>query len=361
MPPECLRPDLPSPSSFTVTELPYEAKLDQNEAPSDLPRPLKRRLAELLVDAPWNRYPQPDEYRAAKAHCAEVLGIAPERLALTVGADQVIQGAFLLAGGPGRRARWFEPTYPYVSLASRVTGTMGEGIVLGPDVDQQIDAAKITTAPGPHLVVLVSPNNPTGGAVAREALDAALADPARLVLVDEAYADFAGESVLGEAGPPRPNLLVARSLSKSLLAAVRLGFAIGHPEVIAAFERTYTAPYHLNTFQLRVAAAYGEILPFVREAAGAVVEERGRVLAALRALPGVSTQDSRGNFLLFAVDGGAERALALHGELARAGIRIRNVSGLPGLGAHLRVTIGHPPENDRFLTALGALLRTRLG
>src|SRR5436190_15871809 len=131
----CLRPDLPPPGSFTVIEEPHRAKLDQNESAIDLPGELKRELAAELAARSWNRYPQPIEYREAKQKLATAIGVEPDSVALTVGCDQVIQAAFLLAGGGGRRARLFEPTYPYIGLMSRATGTLGEGVVLGEDVD----------------------------------------------------------------------------------------------------------------------------------------------------------------------------------------------------------------------------------
>ena len=346
----CLRPDLPAPTTFTVSEKPHRAKLDQNESAIDLPESLKRELASALAAGAWNRYPQPKEYLEAKARFGAAVGVAPEQLALTVGCDQVIQAAFFLAGGPGRRARWFEPTYPQFALDSRVTGTLGEGIVLGEAVDA-LEPAQVTAPPAPHLVCLVAPNNPTGGSFSREVLDAALADPDRLVLVDEAYADFAGESVLAEA-TTRPNLLVGRSLSKSLLAGVRLGWAVGHPEVIAALERVYTAPYHLNALQLLVASRYDEIKAHVGAAVAGVRAERERVREALARLPGVTVWPSRANFLLFGVPDAGQLAA----DLADRGVRVRDVSGLPGLASHLRVTIGARQENELFLAALGELV-----
>jgi histidinol-phosphate aminotransferase len=344
----CLRPDVPTSGSFTVTELPSRAKLDQNEAAVDLPAELKRALVEELCQERWNRYPQPKDYREAKTKLAAALGLVPECVALTVGCDQVIQAAFLIAGGPGRRARWFEPTYPYIALAADATSTGGGAVVLGEDVDAEITPARVLFDPAPHLCVLVRPNNPTGGMASDAALSAALEDPARLVLLDEAYADFAGESRL-DAIQAHPNLLIGRSLSKSLLAAVRLGFAVGHPEAISAIERIYTAPYHLNSLQLRVAARYGEILPYVRDAARAVAGERERVFAALAALSGVTPRPSRANFVLFRLERDAVQA---HRALAQAGVRVRNLRGLPGLAAHLRVTVGTRAENDLFLAAL---------
>jgi histidinol-phosphate aminotransferase len=352
----CLRVDLPSATSFLVSELPHVAKLDQNESAVDLPADFKRELARLLADTPWNRYPQPREYQAARAALADSLGVPPGCVALTVGGDQVIQAAFLLAGGPGRRARWFEPTYPYVPLAARVTGTAGDAVVLGPDLEGRLDAAAVRGDGTPvDLVVLVSPNNPTGGVVGRAAVEAALQDERRLVLVDEAYVDFANAPSWIDEATRRPNLIVGRSLSKSMCAAVRLGFAVAHPQIIATLERIYTAPYHLNALQLRVAERYGDLLPFVRSAAAQVRGERERVRAALARLNGISPRPSQGNFVFFDV-GAVTGASALQSRLARAGVRVRDVSGLPGAGEALRVTIGTREENETFLARLGEQL-----
>lgn len=351
--PACLRPELASTAVFTVTELPHVAKLDQNESAVDLPAALKRSLADELAGSAWNRYPQPRAYLEARARLAEALALPPEHVALTVGGDQVIQAAFLLAGGPGRRARWFEPAYPYIPLAARVTGTLADPIVLGPDVDH-LDPATIVRGYRPDLIVLVSPNNPTGGVVSDAALAAALADDHRLVLLDEAYADFADAPSRLELATKLPNLIVGRSLSKSLCAGVRLGFAVAHPHIVSTIERIYTAPYHLNLWQLLLAARYGEILPLVRAAAASVRVERARVHAALLAL-GLAPRPSQGNFIYFPVPAPAAE---LHTRLAQAGVRVRNVSGLPGAGSALRVTIGTAAENDAFLAALAGAGRS---
>lgn len=347
----CLRPELPPPTSFTVTALPCTAKLDQNESPVDLPAELKRSLLDDLAGRAWNRYPQPAHYVAAKAAFGRAVGIEPDRLCLTMGGDQTILAAFHVGGGPGRRARWFEPTYPYVAHAARLTHTEGGGVALGAEVDARIDVAAIEAAPRPQLVALVSPNNPTGGCVAREVVEAALADERRLVFVDEAYADFAGTSLAGDSAR-HANLMIGRSLSKALLAGMRLGYVIAHPEVIRVLEQLFTAPYHLSAMHLVLAARYGEIAPYVRDAVAQVVAERARVFEALSALDGVAPRPSEASFVLFAVDGGPARAQAVHGALATAGVRVRDVGGLPGLASYLRVTIGTAPENDAFLAAL---------
>lgn len=352
-----VRSDLPPPSSFTVTQLPWSAKLDQNESAVDVPDEVKRAVVERLASAAWNRYPQPAQYAEAKRALAAVLGVEPERVCVTVGADQAILAAFHLAGGPGRRARWFEPTYPYFALAAQLTHTEGDGVVMGGDFDEGIEVEQVVAAPSPHLMVFAAPNNPSGASPRAQVIEAALDGERRLVLVDEAYAEFAGATRLADAGARHRNLVVARSLSKSLLAGVRLGLLVGHPELIGAAETLFTAPYHLNALQLVLVAGYAEVAPHVGAAVRQVIAERERLRAELAAIDGITPYPSRANFVLFRVAGPSRRATELHGALARAGVRVRDVGGLPGLAGHLRVTVGTPADNDAFLTALRACAR----
>lgn len=347
----CLRSDLPAGYPFQVSQLAHRVKLDQNESGIDLPADLKRELTAELAARAWNRYVQPDDYTRAKRALAALFEQPPERVALTVGADQAIEAAFLVGGGPGRRARWFEPTYPFIATAARRTSTRAEPVALGRDIDRRLDPAAVLAPDPPDLVALVSPNNPTGGVVSEAVLDAALSDPRRLVLVDEAYFEVSGWTAAARLDRA-DNLFIARSLSKSMLAGVHVGCAIAHPDAIAALERLYTAPYHLNAWQLLCAERYELIRPHVRRAADAVRTERERVAAALRGhqLP---VLDGRANFLAFEI---GARAGAVWQGLAEAGVRVRDLGGLPGLAGFLRVTIGTAVENDLFLEEIVRLL-----
>lgn len=349
----CLRSDLPAAYAFSVTELPCQAKLDQNETAVDLPAELKHELMAELAARPWNRYVQPAEYMAAKAALAAVFGLPAESVALMSGADQAIEAAFMIAGGPGRRARIFEPTYPYLAHAARRTSTMVDAVHLGVDIDSMLTPERVAAAPRPELIALVSPNNPTGGLVAESVVGAALADDRSLVFVDEAYAELSGHSFASWV-PAHANLVLARSLSKSLLAGVHLGFIHAHPEIIALVERMYTAPYHLNVMQLQLARRYGDVTPHVRAAAADVLAERERMSAALAAMDEIEPRPSRANFILFAVAGEPARARRVSARLAAAGVRIRDVGGVVGLEGYLRVTVGTAAENQLFLSALSS-------
>lgn len=346
-----LRPDLPGAYPFRVTQKPHRAKLDQNEGAVDIPSDLKHDIAEELAARPWNRYVQPAEYLEAKRGLGDALGFDPDAIAITVGGDQAIEAAFLVAGGPKRSARWFEPTYPYISHAAGRTFTREQPIPLGLAVDD-VTVDQVLAEPLPNLIAFVVPNNPTGGVVDAAVIDAALADDSRLVLVDEAYYDFSGVTFADRLAS-HPNLMIARSLSKASLAAGHVGFVLAHPDVVAHIERMYTAPYHVNAMQVALARRFGDIAPHVRAAAAGVVSERARVTEALRALSGVEPRDSLANFVLFHV---GVRAAAIHTAMANAGVRIRTLDHVPGLDGYLRVTIGSTQDNDVFLVELRRVL-----
>jgi histidinol-phosphate aminotransferase len=345
---ELLRPDVPLKPSFSVSEVPHRAKLDQNESPFEPPAEVKRAIVQGLEGRAWNRYPQPRRYAEVKERFAAALGLAPQQVVLTAGCDQVILLAFWAAGGPGRRARIFEPTYPMFGYYGRITGTTVDRVVLDADFDL---AAEGLGSPV-DLLCLVSPNNPTGDGPDRALiLEALQRRPRGLVLVDEAYADYARSSVV-DLLDAHPNLLVGRSLSKAMLAGVRLGYAVGHPELITALENLLFVPYHLSALQLEVAWQLDQVLPHLERRVDQILAERERVDVGIRAL-GCRTYPSRANFVLFEVGDAA----ATYAALLERGVRLRDVSGMPGLGQHLRVTIGTDEENAIFLDALADALK----
>ena len=345
MPLRFIRPGLPTRSALTVSSLPCRAKLDQNESPSDLPVELKAELSREIERAGWNRYPQPSDYVEARRAFAAALGLDPDRVVLTAGCDQAIQGAHFVAGGPGRRALVFEPTYPMLAHAGLMAGTEVRRVELGPGYELRPEHVA-----GDHdLLLVASPNNPTGSSVPREVVEAALGTRA-YVFVDEAYHDLSRRTVL-DLLEVHPNLMVGRSCSKSLLAGMRLGYAVSRPEVALRLDQVLTAPYHLGVAQLVLARRFAEILPHVAAAADGAIAERERLRAALERL-GLFVYPSEGNFLLVRTD----RAAELYEALARRGIRLRHAPLIPGLAGHLRVTVGTRAEGDLLVESLAELL-----
>lgn len=347
LPSGLLRPGLEVTSSFGVSARPHRVKLDQNESPLDVPPAAKEAILTALSSAAWNRYPQPVRYAEVKERFAAAIGQPAERVLLTVGGDQLILLAFWAAGGLGRRARVFEPTYPMFAHYAQITQTPCDRPVLGADF--AVEAGWPGGGERVDLLFLVSPNNPTGDGPGRRYCLEALGRHG-LVVLDEAYADFAGESLL-DLVPSHPNLLVARSLSKTMLAGVRLGYGVGDPELVGVLERLLFAPYHLCELQLLVARHFELVRPALAARVAEIVAERARVAGEIRRL-GLRPFPSRANFILFEV----EDAARSYGALLDRGVRVRDVSSLPGLGRHLRVTVGTPEENSLFLEALAAAL-----
>ena len=342
---ELLREDVSFSPPFTVSELPHKAKLDQNEAPFDLPEDVKVILLEKLKEYQWNRYPQPSMYIKAKEAFAKAIGFSPENLILTMGCDQLIQGTYLIAGGHERKALVFEPTYPMFSHAARFNQTNVTGIQLAAD---EVATKDHINKSDHHIIFIVAPNNPTGTFPEEGVIETALSKGS-LVFVDEAYVDFSKRTwthLLKE----HPNLFIARTASKSCMAGVRLGYGIGHPDIINAIENTFTAPYHLSYLQLVIARHFDLIRPHLKGLANIIVSERELLANQFKEMA-ISFIPSHGNFILFK----ANNPPVVFQQLAESGVRIRSLHTISGLSDYVRVTIGKKEENDLFIEKLRTL------
>ena len=340
-----LRKDVSLSPPFTVSELPHKAKLDQNEAPFDLPDDVKVILLEKLKQYQWNRYPQPSVYAEAKEAFAKTIGFSPENLILTMGCDQLIQSAYLITGGHERKALIFEPAYPMFSHASGFNQTNITRVQLAAEEIPTIDHINESDH---HIIFIVAPNNPTGTFPDEGVIEAALSKNS-LVFVDESYVDFS-KKTWSHLLKRHPNLFIARSTSKSCMAGIRLGYGIGHPDIINAMETTFTAPYHLSCLQLVIAKHFDLIQPHLKNFAEIIISERERVANEFKEM-GIFFIPSHGNFILFKV----KDPFFIFKQLSESGVRIRSLHTIPGLSDYVRVTIGKKEENDLFLEKLRAL------
>jgi histidinol-phosphate aminotransferase len=344
-----VRPDLELTEGYHSPQVEVEVRLNTNESPYPPPEEWSRELLAALGELSFHRYPDrpATELRAA---VAALHGVTPAEVFCANGSNEVLQCLLLAYGGPGRRACVFEPTYALHSHISRITGT---AVVVGGRTDDfRIDptaAAALLARERPEVTFLCSPNNPTGRAEPPDTVAAVLDAAPGLVIVDEAYGQFSPFSALGLRGPAHPGLVVTRTFSKTwAMAGARLGYLVADPDVVRACEAV-ALPYHLSA-QTQVAGLLALRHTDAMEARVArIAEERGRVAAGLGDLP-VESWPSDANFILF-------RPLSRPAEqvwegLLEHSVLIRNCAGWEGLTGCLRVTIGTPEENDRFLTAL---------
>lgn len=354
-----LRPDLAALSGYHSPQVPAEVRLNTNESPLPPPDAWRRELADELTRLDFHRYP--DRGAAAlRAGLAELHGVSPEEVFCANGSNEVLQCLLLAFGGAGRKAVVFEPTYALHGHIARVTAT--EVVRGARTADFAVDgdeAERLLAAHGPALTLLCSPNNPTGRVEPTALVRRLLAAAPGLLVVDEAYGQFARSSALdlraegAEGAAATRGLVVVRTFSKTwAMAASRLGYLVADPEVVAGCEAV-VLPYHLSTPTQLAGTLALRYRDEMARRVGLVTEERGRVAAGLAALP-VESWPSDASFILFRPR--AREADVVWKALLDHGVLVRNCSSWEGLEGCLRVTVGTPEENGRFLGALEEVL-----
>lgn len=351
-PEDIIRDEVRAAASYHVPDSAGLVKLDAMENPYELPEGIRAGLAEIVARAQINRYPDAGAAQL-KAQLRQALGI-PEEMGLLLGngSDEIIQMLMLAAARPQAVVLGVEPSFVMFKLVAAFCGLRFVGVPLGPrfELDAQAMLAAIDEHQ-PALVFIAYPNNPTGNLFDREAIGRVLEAAPGLVVIDEAYHAFAGRTFLDRLGE-HPNLLVMRTLSKSGLAGLRLGLLVGRGEWLEHVDKV-RLPYNVGVLTQLVA---GEVLrhgALLDEQAAAIRTERTRLYEALSRTPGVSAFASDANFILFRTP---DAARAFDGLKTR-GVLVKNLHGShAALGQCLRVTVGTPGENDRFLAALRSAL-----
>ncbi|HVA76213.1 MAG TPA: histidinol-phosphate transaminase [Acidimicrobiales bacterium] len=346
------REDLGLREGYHSPQVDVSVRLNTNESPLPPPPAWLDALAAEMRQIPFNRYPDRNATGLRKA-IARFHGVGADQVFCANGSNEVLQSICLAYGGPGRSAAVFEPTYALHSHIAHLTAT---AVVEGRRrADFSLDLAEVDdvlAANNPSITFLCSPNNPTGMAENLTTVEHVLEASPGLLVVDEAYGQFADWSATDLVGGSRP-LVVTRTFSKTWsMAAARLGYLLGPPEVVATLERV-ALPYHLDALKQAAGRLALEFAPEMEERVGLIVRERQRVVAALERL-GVTTWPSQSNFVLLRPE--RRKGSEVWQGLLQRSVLVRDTSSWPGLEGCLRVTIGTPAENDAFLSALQEVL-----
>ncbi len=343
-----VRDDLLGLAPYVSPQQPARYRMNTNESPYPPPQALVEEIASELREIALNRYPDRDARRLYEV-LSPHLEWPSEGLWVANGSNEVFMHLFLAFGGPGRGTLLFEPTYSMHSLIPRITGT--EVIQLQRDEDLLVDldrAVEVTTERRPEITIVCSPNNPTGGSEPLATIETLLEESRGIVVVDEAYGEFADPD--NSAKPllkDHPNLVLTKTFSKAWrLAGVRIGYMLADPNLVAELARV-RLPYHLSAITQVIGEAAIRHAEETLELARAITQERDRIIVELQRM-GVKSHPSDANFVLFEV----EDADVVFKQLLERDVLVRNYSEVEGLEGCLRVTAGLPEETEAFLAAM---------
>lgn len=329
-------------------------KLDAMENPYAWPAELKTAWHAALDAVALNRYPDPEASRLKEGLRKRMAVPASAGIMLGNGSDELIQILAIAVAGDDRCLLAPEPGFVmYRQMAQVLNMDFCSVSLRASDFGLDLPAMQAAMAKHrPALIFLAYPNNPTGNLFDRGDLLAVIRCAPGLVIVDEAYHAFSGESCMNLLDE-FDNLLVMRTLSKSGLAGIRLGYVLGHAAILEQLEKI-RLPYNINTLTQVTAEFMLNHATILEEQARRICTDRESLYAQLCAMPGVRAWPSAANFILFRTTRGT--AAAIHAGLRQQGILIKNLHGShPLLDNCLRVTVGTAEENRKFLEALAQL------
>ena len=322
-------------------------KLNYNEnlfLPREKLVPLLKEVAE---ECDLRIYPQEEE-NSLKEKIGEYLKILPECVAIGNSSDEIMDRIIRIFLEKGDRAVTFMPTFSIFRYCVNYGGADFVGLPLRDDFSVNVEAMLAAFTPEAKLLYLCSPNNPTANQLKPREVEALMEDFPGIVLVDEAYAEYADYSVVPLIDKYE-NLIVLRTFSKAFgLAGLRLGYATANPALAQTINKLPT-PYAVNVVSLSMGRKLLENMAMVQHSVEALKAERGRLISQLNALKGVEAFESKTNFVLFNTDQPYED---VYMSLLKQGLVIKKLGKLLQHKNCLRSTVGLPEMNRKLLKAL---------
>jgi histidinol-phosphate aminotransferase len=324
-------------------------KLNQNENPYDWPQPIKELVARYCVERPWNRYP-PFIPEQLKDDLARYAGTEKGSVIVGNGSNEVLLVLLLSLVNRDSVVVFCEPTFTVYKLLINGLAATPHTVPLTNDL--LYDTQAILSAVQTHqrsLLILCSPNNPTGSTLSEEDLRTILDIHEGFCILDQAYVEFGGFNAVPLLGE-YPNLIITRTFSKAFAGAgLRLGYLIGNPTIVREINKI-KLPYNINFFIEHAALELLKNRDAIFTTHTTIKGERDLLLTFLRTLPLDAVYPSAANFILIRY---RERA-RLFNTLKDSGILVRDVSSYPMLAECLRISIGTPDENEVLKKALAS-------
>ncbi|HEV8169774.1 MAG TPA: histidinol-phosphate transaminase [Pyrinomonadaceae bacterium] len=347
---DVIKPSVRALRAYTLEPHRASIKLNQNENPWDAPARIKDEVLRRFAARNWSRYP---DFIPTSLHeqLARFAGWKPDGVIAGNGSNELIQAVLMVTMGAGKRVLICEPTFMLYRQVATVLDGKVETVSLTPDLKYDSDALlNAIETRQPDVTIICSPNNPTGCVIDQTALRSILAASHGIVVIDEAYHEFAGRSVVPLLND-HDNLVVLRTFSKAMAyAALRVGYLLAAPDLVREIGKA-VLPYNLNVFS-QIAAEVAmenydsELRPLVKQ----IVAERDRLFEELSRIDGLVPVESEANFIV--VKSEATDPTRIFADLLQRDILIRDVSGYPMLRQYFRFSVGTPEENDRLLKAI---------
>lgn len=343
-----IKPAVRAITAYTLAPYRAAVKVNQNENPFDVPDEIKQEVSRRLASRPWSRYPD-FAPTSLLERLAAFAGWKPDGTVAGNGSNELIQATLMVTVGPGTKVLIPEPTF---TLYRQIVTVLGGDVLSVPlTSDFQFDIAAMrdrAIAERADVMIICSPNNPTGCRIDGDDLRTLAVDFDGLIVVDEAYHEFSGKTcvtLLEEL----PNLIVLRTFSKAMaMAGLRVGYLLARPELAREVHKA-TLPYNLNFHSATAAEVACERYDLLKPRIELIIRERDRLLGELRTIRGINPIPSSANFMIARTALGPE---TLFKELLARDILIRDVSRYPMLANYFRVSVGSPEENDRVIDAL---------
>ena len=341
-------------TAYTLELREAAIKLNQNESPFDFPPELKDQVLAEAKARHWNIYPD-FEAVALRGALARANGLSPDNVLVGNGSNELLAATISTFIGPGTPVIFPRPTFALYEKLATVAGGVPIPVEFDPATGTLpiADILRIVPAVENAVIIVCSPNNPTGGALGSRDLQSLL-DSGAMVLFDRAYGDFAEHNSFyepfGSASMTlHPRLVTFSTFSKAWgLAGLRVGWLASTAENCREI-RKVKLPYSLNIISEAAAVVALERRDVRDLNVQQLVAERQRMIAAMAGVPRVRLFPTQANFITFRVE---KKAREIFEELHARGVLIRDVSSYPRLAYCLRVSIGSPAQNDRFLEVL---------
>ncbi|HEX6648530.1 MAG TPA: histidinol-phosphate transaminase [Pyrinomonadaceae bacterium] len=346
---QTIKPAVRALRAYTLSPHRASVKLNQNENPWDAPARIKQEVLRRFAERKWSRYPDFVPV-SLNEHLAKFAQWKSDGVIAGNGSNELIQALLMVTISSGKSVLISEPTFALYRQVATVLGGEVETVSLNSDLSYDVPALqRIVEERQPDVTIICSPNNPTGCVIEDDELRSLLRTARGLVVIDEAYHEFAEHSVVPLLNE-HENLIVLRTFSKAMaFAALRVGYLLAAPELVREIRKA-VLPYNLNALsQLAAEVAVENYETELRPLVLAIISERERVFAELSKMKGLEPVASKGNFMV--VKSATEPA-RIFAALLQRDILVRDVSGYPMLSDYFRFSVGTPEENNQLLEAL---------